>query len=350
MKVLLISPEFSIKETKGLARYAYELYTKLKNEFEIELVFRRKFHKGLLGFLHSLLYSNLSAIIKGKQADIIHAISPELGFLAALFYRKKTIVTFHDLFPILYWKKLKFKVGFLVYLLSYIIWKVAARAKIIVANSSLTKEHIEKVLKRKDVKVILEGIDRKKFRQKTKKEKVLTLCFVGNYSYRKRVDIAIKLFRELRKKVNCKLFIIGGKLKSVYYVNFDLSHLKNEKDIIILDRVNDDKLVEIYSKSHFLIFPSIVEGFGLPIIEALSCNTLPITFKFSDIPKEVKELSIECEDINDAVDKILKIWKNKKVYKRLLKERKKKLTKFDWDKAIEEYLKLYKSLTNYGKG
>ncbi|MEM5828052.1 MAG: glycosyltransferase [Candidatus Aenigmatarchaeota archaeon] len=350
MKVLLISPEFSIKETKGLARYAYELYSRLKNDVEIDLVFRKKFHKGFLGFIYSLFYSNFLTLIKGKKVDVIHAVSPELGFLASIFYKNKTIVTFHDLFPILYWKKLKFKAGFLVYLLSYIIWKLASRAKIIVANSSLTKQQIEKVFKRYDAKIILEGIDRKKFKQIVKKEKNLTLCFVGNYSFRKRVDLAIKLYRELKKKTKCKLFIVGGKLKSVYYTNFDLSNLRGEKDIVILDKVDDKKLIEIYSKSHFLIFPSIVEGFGLPILEALSCNTLAITFKFSDIPKEIKALSVECENLNDAITKILEIWKNKKLYKDLLEEKKKELSKFDWNNAAKEYLKLYKLLFNYGKG
>jgi len=345
LKVLLISPEFSLKETKGLARYSLELYNRIKKFAEVRTVFRKKFHRGILGFLYSLLYSNFLVLLEGRKYDVIHAISPELSFTASLFYRKKTITTFHDLFPILYWKKLKLKMGFLVYILSYFVWKIAARSKIIVANSSLTKEQIRKVFKRESY-VILEGIDMNKFKKTREKNKELTLCFVGNYSYRKRVDMIIKLYRKLKKEVSCKLIIVGGKLKSVYYTNFDLSSIKDE-NIIILDKVSDAELLDVYSQSHFLIFPSITEGFGLPILEALSCDTLSITFEFSEIPKEVKEVSLECKDLEDAKNKIITLWKDKKSYMKILKKFKTKLKSFSWNKAAKQYLNLYRKLLLY---
>jgi len=347
IKVLLISPEFSLKETKGLARYAFELYKRIKNFVDVDIIFRKKFHKGIFGFIYSIFYSNFSALIKGKNYDVIHAISPELSIIPSLFYRKKTITTFHDLFPILYWKKLKFKIGFLVYLFSYLIWKIACRSKIIVSNSYLTQQQIKKVFKRESY-VILEGVNRKVFRKVCEKNKELTLCFVGNYSYRKRVDLAIKVLKKLKEKVKeCKLIIVGGKLKSVYYTNFNLKNLE-EKNVIILDKISDRELAKVYSQSHFLIFPSITEGFGLPILEALSCKTLTITFKFSEIPKEVKSLSIECKSLEDATKKIIKLWKNKKLYNKIIKKFSKKLKKFDWNVAAEKYLNLYKNL-NYDK-
>lgn len=343
----MISPEFSIKETKGLARYAFEIYKRLKKEFEVDLVFRKGFHRGFLGFIYSLLYANFVALLKGRKYDVIHAISPELSIFASIFYRKKLIVTFHDLFPITHWKKLKYKIGLLTFLFSYIIWKIASKAKIVVANSSLTKKYIEERFKRSDVKIILEGVD-KNIRQTRNKNDVLTICFVGNYSYRKRVDVAIKIFRKLREIEKTKLIIVGGKLKSLYQVNFDLRDVKDE-DIKFLDKISDEKLIEVYSVSHFLIFPSIVEGFGLPILEAIKCNTIPITFKYSEIPKEIKELSIECENIEDAVKKIVYYWKNKNEFKKLINSFKKKIKKFDWNDSCKEYMKLYKSIAIYGK-
>lgn len=347
MKVLLISPEFSIKETKGLARYGYELYIRLNKKINVDIIFRKKFHSGLFGFIYSLLYPNLLALIKGKTYDVIHAISPELAFTSSIFYKNKTVVTFHDLFPITHWKVLKYKTGILTFILSYIIWKFAARARFIVANSSLTKKNIENIFKRYDTKIILEGVNRK-FKQIKPKNKILTLCFVGNYSFRKRIDIAIKLFKKLKRHENVKLIIVGGKLKSLYQVNFDLKNI-TDPNIEILDKVDENKLLEIYSVSHFLIFPSITEGFGLPILEAVKCRTIPITFEFSEIPKEIKELSIECKNINDAIDKILFYWENEKEYKKIINKFNKKLKIFNWDKTCSEYLKLYKLIANYGK-
>ncbi|MEM0476064.1 MAG: glycosyltransferase family 4 protein [Candidatus Aenigmatarchaeota archaeon] len=347
MKVLMVTPEFSIKETKGLARYSYEIHKRLKNFVEIETVFRKHFHKGFLGFIFSILYPNFITLVKGRKYNVIHATSPELAFIASIFYRKKLIVTFHDLFPITHYKKLKYKVGILTHLLSYIIWKISTRAKIIVANSSLTKKYIDKVFHRKNnIVVISEGVN-ENIKQITEKNHILTLCFVGNLSYRKRVDIAIKLFRKISKKEKCKLIIVGGKLKSLYQVNFNLEKI-NEKNIEIYDKVNEEKLIEIYSKSHFLIFPSIIEGFGLPILEAVRCKTLPITFKFSEIPKEVKKFSIECKDLDDAVKKIINLWKNKKRFESIANKFYKLSLNFDWEKTCSKYLKIYKKVANYG--
>lgn len=351
MKILLITPGFSVEKTKGLARYSSEIYKRLHKKIKVDLILRRGFHSGLFGFIFSFFYSNFLSLIKGWKYDVIHILSPEQGFLASLFYRKKTVVTIHDLFPILYWKKLKYKVGILIHLLSYLIWKIAMRSRIIVANSSLTKNQIKKVFKRFDIKIISEGID-EKIRRVRQKNNFLTLCFVGNLSYRKRVDIAIHLLKkikELRKKIKVKLIIVGGKLKSIYQVNFDLSKI-NDKDILIFDAVDDKKLIEIYSISHFLIFPSMIEGFALPILEAIKCDVLPITFKFSDIPRETKKLSVECEDIEDAIKKILYLWKRKKELKKLLKKFKKELKKFNWNDVCKRYLKLYKGVVIYGKG
>lgn len=343
----MITPEFSIKETKGLARYSYEIYKRLRKKIKIDLVFRKKFHKGLLGFIYSIIYPNFVVLLKGRKYDIIHALSPELSIFASLFYRNKLIVTFHDLFPIIYWKKLKYKIGLLTFLLSYLIWKIASRAKIIVANSSLTKNQIIEKFKRYDTKIILEGIN-ENIKQIKEKNSFLTICFVGNYSYRKRVDIAIKIFEKIKKIEKTKLIIVGGKLKSIYQPNFDLSNIK-DKNIEILNKIDDKKLSEVYSSSHFLIFPSITEGFGLPILEALKCKTLPITFKYSEIPKEVKELSIECKDIDDAVKTILYYWKNKTKLKKLVNKLYKKLRRFNWNDVCFKYLNLYKSIANYGK-
>ncbi|MEM5831915.1 MAG: glycosyltransferase family 4 protein [Candidatus Aenigmatarchaeota archaeon] len=348
MKILLVSPEFLIKETKGLARYGYEIYSRINKIYDVEVVFRKKFHMGFLGFVFSLLYSNILVLIKGRKFNVIHALSPELAILAAIFYRKKLVVTFHDLFPIIYWKKLRYKIGILTSFLSFIVWKIASRAKIIVAVSSLTKQQIEKKLKRTNVRIILEGVD-EKIKQKKPKNKYLTLCSVGGYSYRKRVDIAIKLFEIIRKKEkDCKLIIVGGRKKSIYESNFSVPTDLN-KDIILLEKASDEKLIDVYSESHFIIISSVVEGFCLPIIEALKCNTIPITFEFSEIPKETKELCIVCKDVRDACEKIIDFWKNNYKMWQFLKKVNKKIKKFDWNKTVKEYIKLYKEIANYGE-
>ncbi|MEM5832819.1 MAG: hypothetical protein QXE43_01400, partial [Candidatus Aenigmatarchaeota archaeon] len=78
------------------------------------------------------------------------------------------------------------------------------------------------------------------------------------------------------------------------------------------------------------------------------CKTLPITFKFSEIPKEVKKFSIECKNLDDAAKKITNLWKNKKRFEHIANKFYKLSLKFDWKKTCNEYLKIYKKVANYG--
>jgi glycosyltransferase involved in cell wall biosynthesis len=62
--------------------------------------------------------------------------------------------------------------------------------------------------------------------------------------------------------------------------------------------IDDDDLPAVYSGSEALIFPSLYEGFGLPILEALACGTPVVSSRLSAIPEAAGELALYCDVTN----------------------------------------------------
>ena len=338
MKVLLTVPSLDLKKFKGLARFSLELYERLKNKIEIEVL---EVHKPIVNYFKNLYETPLKQLM--SKADIIHSTVPESGAFLP-FINKKSIVTFHDLIPL----KMnidvatKFK-GVQRKLYASFSWKLASKCDIITANSSQTAKEVKTFFGR-DAKVINPGIDGKFKPLKIKKEKI-TLGFFANFSYRKRVDIAIEVFKILKQKIDCKLILAGGKLTTLYQKHFDIKKLtRGLKDVEIIEHVEEKDIVKLYNSFDFFLFPSMYEGFGFPILEAQACGVPVFILKNAEIPKETKKFAIKCKNSKDMAEKILYLIENKKEYKRISKKGRAYSSKFTWEKFAKEYLKIYENL------
>jgi len=99
------------------------------------------------------------------------------------------------------------------------------------------------------------------------------ILFVGTMEPRKNIKELIKCFQDnydYYKLKNIKLVIAGGSGWGQFSID---NNIKNYEDIIKLGYVNDEELPHLYSGAKVFIFPSIYEGYGIPIIEALKCGT-----------------------------------------------------------------------------
>ncbi len=338
MKILYLSPKIDVENVKGLARYSYEIIKRVEKKYCIDVIERKS--------EIDILIPQLKTI--GKNYDIIHALSQELAcFLPFIKTKAKKVVSFHDFFP-LYAKELKYKFGRFFYLTAKLIWKLSLLNDVIIANSSLTKNELVKHfnVSPNRIKVILEGID-KKFRPiKIKKEKI-TIGFFGNFSYRKRVDIALKIFKELENKIDANFILAGGKLKSFYQRNFDVEKLikiLNLKNVKIIEKVKEDEIVKFYNSLDFLIFPSMIEGFGLPILEAQACNCIVLINKSSLIPKEVSKYALKFENERDAAKIILELIENKEKMNEIKRKARKYAKSFKWENTVKKLINIYENL------
>lgn len=127
------------------------------------------------------------------------------------------------------------------------------------------------------------------------------IIYVGNVKPHKGIDILLDAFKKLNDK-SLVLKIIGQK------ENFLVGSSYNEKDyknVIFTGRLRDDELLNEIAKAKYLVQPSLYEGFGIPPLEALYLNTLPIISSIEVFKEVYKDLSVIYFNDSDELKSIL---------------------------------------------
>ena len=271
--------------------------------------------------------------------DVYHALTP----MEAMWLPKdKSVVTFHDLFQITNPDKLGSGMG-------YSKWKnfigthyfaiacnVAKRCRFIVAVSEQTKSDLMEYLNVQEykIKVIRSGI-RPDLTALGKKDQVFRIGYLGQLDRRKRINLLVDAF----KGSNLEELVIGG-------TGADYTTLKaqagGDTRIKFLGRVPDNDLVGFYNQLEVFVFPTWLEGYGLPIIEAMACKKPVVVLTDARIPWEVKKRCVITENLNMLLG-------NKGYLEQLCEkidiEGNYQFAKgHDWERCIGEYIKLYKEI------
>ena len=212
------------------------------------------------------------------------------------------------------------------------------------ANSESTRSDILKFfeINEDNIKTILLGADNKfhPSEKTTNKKYILSLCTLGK---RKNLIFAIKNFFDSidTYKINdLKMVLVGGiwqkfeKELQAAIGNFDKTKLK------FLGYVEDEKLPELYSNAMMFVYPSLYEGFGLPVLEAMKCGCPVITSNTSSLPEVIGQAGIQIVPTNN--DELIKAYKKMyedTFFRELCRERGLIRAKsFSWEKATSELL------------
>jgi len=161
----------------------------------------------------------------------------------------------------------------------------------------------------------------------------------GTREPRKNLKNIILAFEKLNKKYPGTKLKIAGK----YGWGADIKSVKN---VEILGYVTDTELLTLHQNALCLVYPSLYEGFGLPILKSLSCNVPVITSKTSSLPEVAGDAGllvdpISFQDIYKAMEQILI---DKEKYSNLQKNCLSQAKKFSWTKTAKQTLVFYKSL------
>lgn len=234
------------------------------------------------------------ALIGCKHPDIIHTVA-DYG----LFFKKnnsKLILTFHNYVLDSFMRKHSSflqRVHYRTDLKTFTKLSVR-RASSLSAVSKFTAEIVKRDLGiEQDIRVIYNGIDESSFtpvKQKNTK-KILTVLFSGNISKRKGFDFIPRLLPFLNKNIRI-LYTTG---------------LRSSRPVIDSDRIKcvgsvaHEGMPGLYQMADILIFPSVREGFGLSVAEAMSCGLPVVAFNSSSIPELIDHgLGGYLTDIHDA--------------------------------------------------
>lgn len=225
------------------------------------------------------------------------------------------------------------------------------KSDLIFAVSESTKEDIISRFKINEnkIKVIYEGIENNFKLIKNKKELTKTLnklnikkpfiFYSGEITPRKNIWRILKSFNSLKNKIPHNLYITGGKIKDskevLYYINKML-----RGRVKILGYVSEIELVNLYNLADLYLYPSLYEGFGLPILEAQACGCPVLTSNKTSCPEVAGKgaLIINPYSEKEIEEGILKILNDKKHKERLIKKGFENVKRFSWGKTVDKIL------------
>lgn len=173
--------------------------------------------------------------------------------------------------------------------------------------------------------------------------------FVGVIKKRKNVLGVVKAYHQLKNKMKLNhVLVIVGKGSGLYFDNV-ISYIKENNlinNVSVVGSVSDDELTNYYQNAEALVFPSFIEGFGFPVLEAMSCGTPVITSNESSLPEVAGDAALlvdphNIEDIASAMEKILS---DPKTRSSLITKGYKQTEKFTWEKTARGYLDIIESV------
>jgi len=313
------------------------------------------------------IYFNKGDLLDGK-IDIVHYPYFEPFFLTLpLFNKYKTAVTVHDLTPFMFPKefpsglkgKIKWQIQkFALRSTSQIITDSESSKKDIIKHAGINDSKISVVylaaseeFQKCQMSSIRQAQDKCQMLRKKYGLPDKFVLYVGDVTWNKNLPRLIEAVR----KINTPLVMVGNALVKE---NVDLSNpwnkdftkvlelIDKDKNIILLGFISREELVLLYNIATVFAMPSLYEGFGLPILEAMSCGSPVVTSKEGSIPEVAGDSAfyINAYDSDNIAKGIKAIYENKDLQEKYSTKGLIQAKKFSWKKTAEETVKVYESI------
>ncbi len=260
----------------------------------------------------------ITSQLQKDGVELYHGLSHELP-LNIKNSGIKSVATIHDLIFRKYPETFPF-VDRNIY--DFKFKRACANADTIIAISESTKKDIveEYGVNPQKIKVVYQSCDSLYYRPSTLSGKAIKaqyqipdeyLLFVGSVETRKNVKLLIEAYRHLPKDLRIPLVIVGRPRQGIKEIRALIQSIGIEHLVLWIENLsNNEHLQVIYQEAQALIYPSLYEGFGLPVVEALLSKTPVITSNVSSLPEAGGPNSLyinplESEDLAQAIEKIL---------------------------------------------
>lgn len=262
---------------------------------------------GTKGHLRRLIWTQfqLSKIYKELNSQLLFSPIPE----APLYNNCRFIVTAFDLIPL----RFPNRVSPLAIYHKYYTPEVFKQAQHIICISESTANDITKFYKIPDKKItpIMLAYDSNHFRPVLKDHSQhLYFLYIGRHDPYKNISRVISAFADLNPNREYQLWLSGpSDDRYTPALKKQVQELGLTDRVKFLDYVPYDDLPKIISGAIALVFPSLWEGFGLPVLEAMACGTPVITSNLSSLPEVAGDAAIlidpyNVEEIADAMQAI----------------------------------------------
>lgn len=236
-----------------------------------------------------------------------------------------------------------------------------SQATHLIAVSKWTKRQLVRQLKADSSKisVVYEGVDQNRFKVQNSKFKINRvlkkykikepyILFVGVIQPRKNLVRLIEAFAELlnlsiSKSLNLSL-ILAGSLGWMYdKIQEAPSRFGVSERVSFLGFVPDKDLPSLYSGALVFCLPSLVEGFGLPVLEAMACGTPVLAARTGALPELVGEagLLVNPQKVQEIAQALRLLIENPELREGLREKGFRQVKKFSWEKTAKETIKIF---------
>ena len=163
--------------------------------------------------------------------------------------------------------------------------------------------------------------------------------YVGAIHPRKNLENLLKAFSVFKKRQQSGMkLLLVGRLAWKYQPFLEkLKTYKYRDDVVLTGYVNDEELSRILGSAYAMLYPSLFEGFGVPVLEAMHCDVPVITSINSSMQEIAQEAALYCDpsDYNSIADKMMLLYKDENLRKKLIIKGKEIFPKYSWDATAE---------------
>ena len=168
------------------------------------------------------------------------------------------------------------------------------------------------------------------------------ILFVGTLQPRKNISKLIEAYSLLPDKLKDEYkLVVVGKKGWLYEDILDSPKKFDVRDnVLFLDYVTDNDLPQFYKNATVFVLPSLYEGFGLPVLEAMSYDCPVIASNVSSLPEAGGDacLYFDPTDAKDIKEKIEKVLQDSSLRQEMIEKGREHFKKFTWEKAAKEVL------------
>jgi glycosyltransferase involved in cell wall biosynthesis len=291
----------------------------------------------------------LPKLVKRYKIDLLHSLHYTSPFLLAC----ASVVTIHDLtfflFPELH--KLSKRLFF-----PSVIRASARKADALITVSENTRQDSIRLLHVPEEKIFAvqlgvdeifhpikdNGLRRKIYQQYQLPEKFI--LYVGLVEPRKNLPLLIRSFRTLVEEGFSHRLVIVGRLGWMYQEVFkQIETLGLEDRIKFTGYVPRQNLPIVYNLAELFVYPTLYEGFGLPVLEAMACGTPVVTSKISSLPEIVGNAGILVTPGEESAlaEAMVTVLSDPKMQENLAEKGIIRSKDFSWKRTAKETLQVY---------
>lgn len=296
----------------------------------------------------------LFGLLKSLKADLVHF--PH--FNVPIFYQGKFVVTIHDLIHQHFSMKRATTHGPIIYKIKQIgyrlVFKNALKKSLkILVPSNFVKDQLVKDWQINPEKIVVtpEAVENNIVDlSKKSNTKILDkfnirkpyIFYVGNAHPHKNVEGLIKVFKDLSQRHPDLSLVLAG------HDHYFWQKIKKEyqhSNLIFTGFVSDEQLVALYKNAVCFVMPSFEEGFGIPLLEAMSCFCPVVSSNAGSLKEVGGNAAIYFDPYNkeDMESKISMVLESASIRKDLILKGRARVKNFSWQKLTEQTLEVYEN-------